>query len=194
MPRPKAYDPDTVLEQAMLLFWEKGYEATGLEDLEARMGINRFSIYSTFKSKQQLFLAALDRYDADYGSQGRARLMADEAGLPTIKQFFTNLTAFAEQGNRMGCFMCNCVIERSLVDPDTATRVKSHFERLEDAFYTALKNARKKGEVHGKRNLRACARYLVVTLQGLQVTLRMGQEPATVRNVVRLILHEVDSW
>ena len=48
MPRSKAYDRDAVLQKAMLFFWKKGYEATGIEDLEKRMGINRFSIYSTF--------------------------------------------------------------------------------------------------------------------------------------------------
>ena len=194
MPRPKAYDPDTVLEQAMLLFWEKGYEATGVDDLEARMGINRFSIYSTFHSKQQLFLAALDRYEEHIGAGMRERLTAGEAGLPAIKRLFQGLTALAEQGNRMGCFMCNCVIERSLVDPDTAGRVTDHFDRLEEALHAVLQNARKKGEITGKRNLRDCARYLIVTLQGLQVSLRMGQDPATVKKVVRLILHEVDSW
>ena len=178
----------------MLLFWEKGYEATGLEDLEARMGINRFSIYSTFKSKQQLFLAALDRYEEHIGAKNRAQLMAGEAGLSAIKRMFKGLTAAAEQGNRMGCFMCNCVIERSLVDPDTAGRVTDHFARLEEALHTVLQNARKKGEIKGTQNLRDCAGYLVVTLQGLQVTLRMGQDPATVKNVVRLILHEVESW
>ena len=194
MPRPKAYDTDAVLDQAMLLFWEKGYEATSLEDLEERMGINRFGIYSTFHSKQELFLAALDRYEALYGAKVCEQLTAGEAGLSTIKRLFKGLTPAAEQGNRMGCFMCNCVIERSLLDPDTAARVKNHFARLEDAFYAALQNARKKGQLTGKRNLRAGARYLIVALQGMQVSLRMGQDPASVKNVVALILHEVDSW
>jgi TetR/AcrR family transcriptional repressor of nem operon len=178
----------------MLLFWQKGYEATSLEDLEERMGINRFGIYRTFHSKQQLFLAALDRYDAQRGASVRARFTARDAGLPAIKQFFRSMTTLAEQGNRMGCLMCNSAIERSLVDPDTAARVKDHFDRLEEAFYTALQNARKKGELTGKRNLRAGARYLIVALQGIQVSLRMGQDPGSVKNVIKLILHEVESW
>ena len=194
MPRPKAYDTDAVLEQAMLLFWEKGYEATNLEDLEMRMGVNRFGIYSSFHSKQQLFLAALDRYEARYGASICAQLTASGAGLSTIKRLFKGLTAAATQGNRLGCFMCNCVVERSLVDPDTAARVKDHFARLEEAFYATLRNARKKGEIQGKRNLRACARFLIVALQGMQVSLRMGQEPNNVKDVVKLILHEVGSW
>lgn len=194
MPRPKAYDPDAVLDKAMLLFWEKGYEATGIEDLEAGMGINRFSIYSTFESKQKLFQAALDRYDERRGDKVYALLTAKEAGLPTLKRIFKGLTTQAEQGNRMGCFMCNSAVERSLVDPEIAARVQDHFARLEDAFYTALQNARKKGEIKGKRNLRDCARYLIVALQGMQVTLRLGQDPASVKKVVQFIVHEIDSW
>ena len=121
------------------------------------MGINRFSIYSTFKSKQQLFLAALDRYEEHIGAKMREQLTAGEAGLSAIKRLFKGLTAAAEQGNRLGCFMCNCVIERSLVDPDTAGRVTDHFARLEEALHAVLQTARKKGEIKGKRNLRDCA-------------------------------------
>ena len=51
MPRQKDFDPDRALGNAMELFWEKGYEATSVQDLVDRMGINRFSMYDTFGSK-----------------------------------------------------------------------------------------------------------------------------------------------
>ena len=62
MPRPKAFDPDAALQKAMQVFWERGYEATSVDDLVQCMGINRFSLYSTFGGKHQLFVAALERY------------------------------------------------------------------------------------------------------------------------------------
>ena len=46
----------------MQAFWERGYEATSVDDLVQCMGINRFSLYSTFGGKHQLFVAALERY------------------------------------------------------------------------------------------------------------------------------------
>jgi TetR/AcrR family transcriptional regulator, copper-responsive repressor len=46
--RPREFDKDSVLEQAMLVFWRNGYEGTSLSDLTAAMNINRPSLYSTF--------------------------------------------------------------------------------------------------------------------------------------------------
>ena len=50
------------LEAAMSLFWEKGYEATGLAELLERMGIGRQSLYNTFGDKRSLFVLALSHY------------------------------------------------------------------------------------------------------------------------------------
>ena len=52
MARPKEFNRETVLEQAMLVFWEKGYECTSMQDLVGAMGINRGSLHATFGGKR----------------------------------------------------------------------------------------------------------------------------------------------
>ena len=59
MPRPKQYDTDVVVEKAMHVFWEKGYEATSVQELVDATGINRFSMYQAFGDKHSLFIRAL---------------------------------------------------------------------------------------------------------------------------------------
>jgi len=59
MARPREFDLNEALQAAMLLFWERGYEATSIDDLLQQMGINRASLYGTFGQKRELFLKAL---------------------------------------------------------------------------------------------------------------------------------------
>ena len=53
--RPRAYDPETALSQAMAVFWDAGYAATSLDDLSAATGMNRPSLYGAFGDKHALY-------------------------------------------------------------------------------------------------------------------------------------------
>ena len=73
--RPKCFDPEAALEKAMMLFWDRGYEATSMDDLSAAMGISPSSIYATYGDKEKLFQAAVDRYRDGPGAYTAAILM-----------------------------------------------------------------------------------------------------------------------
>ena len=61
MARHKEFDKEAVLEQAMLLFWRQGYEATSIRDLIEVTGISSSSLYESFGDKRAIYLAALRR-------------------------------------------------------------------------------------------------------------------------------------
>ena len=60
--RPRGFDEDAALDAAMRLFWQQGYEATGVADLTKAMGITTPSLYTAFGNKDELFRRAVDRY------------------------------------------------------------------------------------------------------------------------------------
>ena len=60
--RPRKYDEDQALSGAMLLFWERGFSATSLDDLSKAMGMNRPSIYNAFGDKEAIYAKALARF------------------------------------------------------------------------------------------------------------------------------------
>jgi len=62
MARPRQFNREESLKNAMVIFWEKGYEATSLNDLLEATGLARQSLYNTFGDKRGLFLASLRRY------------------------------------------------------------------------------------------------------------------------------------
>ena len=65
--RPRSFDREAALDAALEVFWAKGYESASISDLTAAMGINPPSLYAAFGDKDQLFLAAIERYQARAG-------------------------------------------------------------------------------------------------------------------------------
>ncbi len=62
MGRPREFDAETALDQAMEVFWRHGYEGATIAQLTEAMGINPPSLYACFGNKEGLLKAALDRY------------------------------------------------------------------------------------------------------------------------------------
>ena len=62
MARPREFDYDDVVEQAMYLFWRQGYQNTSIEDVESATGLTKGSLYKAFKNKRDLFEKCLDLY------------------------------------------------------------------------------------------------------------------------------------
>jgi TetR/AcrR family transcriptional repressor of nem operon len=65
MARPKEFDRDIALQQAIKVFSNHGYEGTSTDALLKAMRISRQSLYDTFGDKRRLYLEALQRYNAD---------------------------------------------------------------------------------------------------------------------------------
>ena len=119
MARPKTFDDDAVLDRALQLFRQRGYEGTRMADLEAHLRLGRQSLYNTFGDKQALYLKALERYQRQTSDTLRSVLDAPDAGLDALRRWLAMHTAsLTAPGERAGCFVVNSVVERP---QDTAT-------------------------------------------------------------------------
>ncbi|MCM3300835.1 TetR/AcrR family transcriptional regulator [Streptomyces pseudogriseolus] len=66
--RPRKFEREPALEIAVRVFWQRGYEATGVAELrEAMGGMPSASFYQLFGSKAELFAEAIAHYRATYG-------------------------------------------------------------------------------------------------------------------------------
>lgn len=99
--RPRGFDADEALEQAMLVFWKQGYEGASLTDLTNAMGITRKSMYAAFGNKEELFRKALARY-----TEGPASYASRAMEKPTAREVATAfLTGSVGATTRPGCPM-----------------------------------------------------------------------------------------
>lgn len=69
MGRPRTFDRDAAITQALHLFWQHGYDATSLSLLKANIGggITAPSFYAAFGSKQALFGEVMEHYLTTHG-------------------------------------------------------------------------------------------------------------------------------
>jgi TetR/AcrR family transcriptional repressor of nem operon len=113
MARTKQYTEEEVINKAMHLFWRNGYKNTSMQMLEKEMGINKFSIYSSFENKHGLFLECLKSYKRKVNSIFE-EFKNSNNGLQDIKDFFYNsVTICSENGNEKGCLLTNTYNEFS---------------------------------------------------------------------------------
>ncbi len=106
MPRNKAYREEEALEKAMQVFWANGYEATSVRLLEKEMGINQFSIYSSFENKKLLFIESLKKYREHVKENRFSLLLQEDAGLQDLKDFFKDFVLVVRSGkSQKGCLV-----------------------------------------------------------------------------------------
>ena len=107
MARKKEYREEEVVDKAMHLFWKNGYENTSMQMLEKEMGINKFSIYSSFGNKHGLFLESLKSYKAKV-SVRLEKLKNASNGVNDIKQFFhDSVDGNYKESQQKGCLVTN---------------------------------------------------------------------------------------
>ncbi len=196
MPRPRQFSKDDVLQRAMTLFWERGYEATSLDDISERTGLSRSSIYQAFGSKRGLFDEALGHYyDVQIGAM-LAGLESGERGLEAITDFFTTVADLVEDPNtdgQLGCFMVNTTAELAWRDEAVRPAVDAYRGRLHAAFRRALDTAEALGEVAvGDHDSRA--RVLAALAMGAFVLGRGNSNPDDTRLLSDAVIAEVGGW
>jgi TetR/AcrR family transcriptional regulator, transcriptional repressor for nem operon len=186
MARSKEFDGNQALDEALRVFWEKGFEATSIQDLVNATGVNRASLYQTFGSKRELFLKALDRFAACDRNVDRATAGV-EPGLGRIRAAL-RLAGRQAAADVRGCMLVNAIVERAAQDREMQAVGKAARRRLEDFFAESLAEAEHRGEIRAGQDRLALARFLTNTLFGLRVTAKTQAGPGVVRAIVETTL------
>ncbi|MGW2630270.1 TetR/AcrR family transcriptional regulator [Streptomyces chattanoogensis] len=176
MGRPKQFDPDAAVDQAMEVFWRKGYAATTPQDLVDALGIGKGSLYNAFGNKHALFEKALRRYR---DSQSLALIeMLEEKG-PVKDRLRKALRFLAETDladpDRRGCMAVNAAAELARTDEVAADLVRRMFDRTEGAFRALVEEGQRTGEIAPGRDARAIGSLLLNTVVGLRLMARIAE-------------------
>ena len=119
-----------LVESARTLFWEKGYEATSLQDVVERAKVRGGSLYYFFRTKEDLLLAVLDQYVELLWPA----VIEPAFGRTTdpIERIFSILAGYREgliyTGFAHGCPIGNLALEVSDEHPRAREKIAENFE------------------------------------------------------------------
>ncbi len=191
--RPKSFCPDRALENAMQLFWQRGYEAASLQDLQAATGLSRSSLYQTFPSKQAWFVAAFSRYVAQRRVLLLEQLDASASPLAFIRErLLSVLEDDGPGGVPRGCMLVNVANEFSLSEPALVPVLQQATAGVCQVFEEALARAVACGELRNGQDLAARAGYLQCVMSGLRTQVKSAVPADSIRATVAVVMASLD--
>ena len=193
MARKKQFDKEKVLDKAMKLFREKGYNATSMEHLVSTLGINRASMYNTFGSKYDLFEQSLDRYNTTNAARIADFLYYQLNVRNGLQLLFENLiTEVLSGGTSKGCLMVNTTTELANQNPTLDERLKESRLSLETVFYNYLKHGVDNGQISPYKDVKTISAYLFTLQSGLHVNSKINSSKEELGKIVTAGLSILD--
>jgi len=178
MGRPRTFDRDQAIEQAMYLFWQQGYESTSLTQLKASInnGISAPSFYAAFGSKEALFRECVQRYLATFGQVTEflwdTRLTGREAVETSLRR---SAQMQCEPGHPTGCMVglgamsATSAEHAAVTEPLTRSR-----NRTRAGIAAAIERAVAAGELRPDVDVSALAASFSTFMFGLSIQARDG--------------------
>jgi len=193
MGRPREFDAETALDQAMEVFWRHGYEGATIAQLTEAMGINPPSPYACFGNKEGLLKAALDRY-----TKLRGVWMDEVVAAPTARAVAERmLMGIADKqtdpANPPGCLLVQggiaCGSGSENVPFELAARRAQNEDQLRDRFV----RAKAEGDLKPSSDPAALARYVSAVSVGMGVMASSGADREALRQVANVAVQAVEA-
>lgn len=183
--RPREFDLSQVLDAAIRVFSERGYEGTSISDLTEATKLTQGSLYKAFKDKQAIFLAAFDRYRTQRVEKMRQAIGENGSGLQRLRNALT-FYADSSQGvqGKRGCLVVGSTAGLSTFDPEVARCISSALERNEAVFADLIRQGQEDGSIAKHVDRAASARMLLCLVQGMRVVGKTGRSRAAMQAVV----------
>lgn len=191
--RPRKTDPEKALQNALTLFWKKGFEATSLADLVAATGMAKPSLYATFGDKEAFFMKALTHYVDEAGAPIKLQL-AQPVGstYEDLKAYLITISeSVSDDTQPNGCFLINSMIDSENLPRETKPLFNQLRQERTDALIERMRLGQKTGDFPEDADVPALADFLWGQTVALAVLGRTGEEQAILDRIIETALTAV---
>ena len=189
------YGHDDIIEKATTLFWQRGFHAAGMRDIQQALDMRSGSIYARFQSKEGLFKLVVEHYAQN--SAERLKQVADsDSPLTALRDFFeTALTGPDEQRYMRQCLLVKSIAELELIGDIARKAVIESMQTLKAGFRDIIEACIEKGELPEHTPTKLAAEWLQNQFVGLRAfALMQDENKATVQMIDKVMIDLKGQW
>lgn len=188
------HDKDQALDNAMRLFWMKGFASTSLKDLERATGMHPGSLYAAFGSKAELFCRSMERY-GEWIDAAHSSASQDASGHLDALANFVERThpVSSEKAPVRTCFMVKTALELGGEDTGIQRRMLQLLDVYDRTFEEAFRSALAAGELPKNSEPAKLARRLSSSLAGVCFFAMRSESSEAITELVSELAEKVRS-
>ncbi len=187
MARPIGYDPKQVLFRAMNVFWEKGYEATSIQDIVDVTGLKPGSLYNVYGNKEGVFKAVLDLYSKINLEYIENLLFKGDDALENIEIFLNKAVVHTiANENTNGCLLVKTLLVVPSKDKKVQEFISTVYAQIEALLKKSLMKAVENGET--KVDPEYFSKFIITVIYGTHVYHKINRETDTLNESVNILL------
>lgn len=190
MARHKEFDYSDKLTIARNLFWEKGYNATSLNDLVDAMKINRSSLYLTYGSKHELFLKCLNNYIQDKEKEYQKSVEKGETPLKSVANLIRTITQNVLQDSKT-CLSANSTFELARTDNEVKKMLEKQALTSVRLIEELLTQAKESGELKSYKEPKILAHFIVSSIASIWSTHLLFSNDKLTRQTAEFLIETI---
>ena len=169
------FDRQVVIDKATNLFWEKGFHATSMRNLQETIDMRPGSIYATFGSKEGLFKETLQHYADASLYQLKTLAEKHESPLAALREFLNNVLSRQSQAPSNMCMLVKTISELTNDNAELLSEAQHLLEKVETSFAELFAEAQTKGELDKHKDPKRLASLLQMQVMGLRAYARANE-------------------
>ncbi|UQX87102.1 TetR/AcrR family transcriptional regulator [Jatrophihabitans telluris] len=190
MARSRSFDYQVAVQAAQELFWEHGYAAVSLPDLQRATGLSRSSLYAAFGNKRGIYEEAAQSYLRDVIGPLLAPMEVPGSGAAQIAGFFIAMALVMRSPDsriaKRGCFMLNMLMEVEELDQQADSMVRRYRARVHAAMMNALASMPEVAHRSSRADMLTASHLGIVAMARI--------DPGGAARASETIAHDVERW
>jgi AcrR family transcriptional regulator len=179
--RPRCFDLEEALDRSLLLFWEKGFQNTSLDEIAEAVGVKKPSLYAAFGDKEMLFRKVLQRYSGKLSEPIQALDRYDDIREAIDAFIELGIAGGCSKGHPRGCLLASAFADSTLLPANLAKEIKALVNQAEEAVAGRLKKAVRDGQLPGDFDVKGTSKFLITLMHGIALRMRAGESRAALR-------------